>query len=189
MKPFLLPAPVWDKDWAGHVLAEDATHRWILLDYNYNLRLITVPHGERHGWDYGWCYPRDQAAVRAALEDYDPDTQDEPPGWHKRPGAAVRQAPRREERPEYNRRRCCHGAYLGEECWDRFCPEMLSSQRKLKQPNAQLQEVVTWVQRKRRVEQCWFTCLTQTWWLGSRALRKHSTAKRREEQFSHWCWQ
>lgn len=122
-KPFLLPAPVWDDDWAGLVLGEDATHRWMLLEFGFNLRLITVPHGERNGWDYGWCYPRDTAAVLAALEGYDPDTQNEPMGWHKRPGAAVRKAPRWEERPEYNRPRCRHGAYLAEKCRDRFCPD------------------------------------------------------------------
>lgn len=122
-KPFLLPAPVWDDDWAGLVLAEDATHRWILLSFGYNMRLITVPHRERNGWDYGWCYPRDTAAVLAALESYDPDTQNEPMGWHKRPGAAVRQAPRWEKDPEYNRPRCQHGAYLAETCRDRFCPD------------------------------------------------------------------
>jgi hypothetical protein len=125
-KPFFLPAAVWDEGWAGLVLAEDDTHRWILLSFGFNMRLITVPHGERNGWDYGWCYPRDEAAVRAVLEDYDPDTQDEPMGWHKRPGAAVRRAPRREERPEYNRPRCQHGAYLAEVCRDRFCPDLRS---------------------------------------------------------------
>lgn len=108
------------------MLAEDATHRWILLSFGYNMRLITVPHGERNGWDYGWCYPRDEAAVRAALESYDPDTQDEPMGWHKRPGADVRRAPRRDECPEYNRPRCQHGAYLAEACQDRFCPDRSS---------------------------------------------------------------
>lgn len=128
-KPFLLPAAVWDDGWAGLVLAEDGTHRWILLEFGYNLRLITVPHGEKNGWDYGWCYPRDTAAVRAALEGYDPDTQDEPMGWHKRPGADVRKAPRREEDPEYNRPRCQHGAYLAEQCRDRFCPDVLAASR------------------------------------------------------------
>lgn len=121
--PFLLPAPEWDKDWAGWALGQDATHRWMLLDYNYNARLVTVPHGDLTGWDYGWCYPQDTAAVLAALADYDPDTQDEPMGWHKRPGCAVRKAPRRQERPEYNRPRCQHGAYLDEQCRDQFCPE------------------------------------------------------------------
>lgn len=136
MKPFLLPAPVWDEDWAGLLLAEDATHRWILLSFGYNMRLITVPHGERNGWDYGWCYPRDEAAVRAALESYDPDIQDEPMGWHKRPGAAVRKAPRREELPEYNRPRCQHGAYLAEECRDRFCPDFMAVRKEVKTEEA-----------------------------------------------------
>lgn len=123
-KPFLLPQPEWDAHWVGLVLGEDATHRWILLDYNYNLRLVAVPPGEMlTGPDYAWCYPRDRAAVLAALEDYDPDTQDEPMGWHKRPGCAIRKAPRRQERPEYNRPRCQHGAYLDEQCQDQFCPD------------------------------------------------------------------
>lgn len=128
-KPFLLPAPEWDKGWAGLVLGQDATHRWMLLPLNYNARLVTVPHGDLTGWDYGWCYPQDIPAVLAALADYDPDTQDEPMGWHKRPGADVRQAPRRGERPEYNRPRCCHGAYLDEQCRDQFCPEFAPAPR------------------------------------------------------------
>jgi hypothetical protein len=123
-RPFLLPVPVWDETAAGLAVAEDATHRWILLSTFYNLRLITVPHGEHHSWDYGWCYPQDTAAVLAALADYDPDTQDEPMGWHKRPGVAVRRAPRWQEQPEYNRPRCQHGAYLDEQCRDQFCPDM-----------------------------------------------------------------
>jgi hypothetical protein len=123
MKPFLLPEPVWDTEWVGQLLSEDATYRWLLLSYGFNLRLIAVPHGERNGPDYAWCYPRDEPAVLDALAAFDPDTQDEPLGWHKRPGSAVRKAPRREENPEYNRPRCQHGSYLTETCKDPFCPD------------------------------------------------------------------
>lgn len=122
--PFLLPAPEWDTGWRALEVGQDATHRWLLLDYMYNLRLVAVPPGEMTGPDYAWCYPHDMAAVLAALADYDPDTQDEPMGWHKRPGPAIRQAPRRAERPQYNRPRCRHGAYLHEQCRrDQFCPD------------------------------------------------------------------
>jgi hypothetical protein len=120
---FLLPVALWDEHWAGLVLAQDATHRWILLELGYNVRLVTVPHGDTTGWDYGWCYPRDAAAVRKALEGYDPDTQDEPMGWHKRPGPA-RQAPQRHLEPGYNRPRCRHGGYVGDGCTaDPYCPD------------------------------------------------------------------
>ena len=54
---------------------------------------------------------------------WDPDTQDEPTGWHKRPTTPARQAPRRDEQPDYNRPRCVHGCYLHDGCRTIACPE------------------------------------------------------------------
>jgi hypothetical protein len=45
------------------------------------------------GW---WCYPQDLDLVRAAVRAWDPDTQDEPEGWHKR-NLHVHVVPRRED--------------------------------------------------------------------------------------------
>ncbi|MEK8141771.1 hypothetical protein NKH18_01380 [Streptomyces sp. M10(2022)] len=67
----------------------------------FNIRLLAIPHGEdgRHGYDHGWCYPRDPQLVAASVATWDPTTQDEPTGWHKRPTHPARQAPHREKDP------------------------------------------------------------------------------------------
>jgi len=92
--------PIPDATWQGEEIAADATHRYVWAWYGYNIRLFAVARddpfgGERSGADWGWCYPRDPDVVRRSVAAWDPDTQDEPRGWHKRPGANVRRAPRR----------------------------------------------------------------------------------------------
>lgn len=122
------PAPVWDEHWGGYELAADATHRYLWLWQGFNIRLIAVPRDdpESMGYDHGWCYPRDPAAVAEAVLAWDPDTQDEPAGWHKRPTAPVRRAPRRSEQPAYNQPRCVHGCYVANGCRTINCPEATS---------------------------------------------------------------
>jgi hypothetical protein len=123
-EPFLAERMEWDPVWAGVVVGRHGDDRWVLMEMGYNLRLVVV-QGDSTGYRYGWCYSRDVEAVLRHLRAFDPETMDEPMGWHKRPGVYdVRRAPRREVNPEYNRPRCRHGAYVGEECTvDRFCPD------------------------------------------------------------------
>ncbi|GGZ23778.1 hypothetical protein GCM10010387_16260 [Streptomyces inusitatus] len=113
--PFRLSDRPYDDHWQGYVLGEDATHRYLWIWMGSNIRVICVPTGETGGYDHAWCYPRDPAAVEAAVEKWDPETQDEPTGWHKRP-TSPRRAPRRDEEPEYNRPRCEHGCYIADGC-------------------------------------------------------------------------
>jgi hypothetical protein len=72
---------------------------------------VPDPMGYRHGW----CY-RGMLAAAAAAAAWDPLTQDEPAGWHKRATPGVRRAPDRDPDHELNRGRCVHGAYRGERC-------------------------------------------------------------------------
>lgn len=121
------PRPVWDDHWQGEELAADATHRYLWLWHGYNIRLIAVPADDSMGYDHGWCYPRNPAAVREAVHAWDPDTEDEPFGWHKRPTRPVRRAPHRDQRPDYNRPRCVHGCYLHDGCRTIGCPDVEAS--------------------------------------------------------------
>ncbi|WP_158920600.1 hypothetical protein [Streptomyces sp. NBRC 109706] len=115
----------YDEHWQGHVLGADASHRYLWLWYGYNIRLIATPHGSEGltSYDHGWCYPRDPAAVEAAYTAWDPNTQDEPDGWHKRATHPARRAPHRESDPEYNRPRCAHGCYSDQGCRTINCPD------------------------------------------------------------------
>lgn len=119
------PEPIWDDHWQGFELAADGSHRFVWLWQGFNIRLIAVPCGEAGTWGYddAWCFPRDPALVAAAVAAWDPETQDEPTGWHKRPTMPVRRAPRRDEAAEFNRPRCVHGCYLHEGCRTVACPE------------------------------------------------------------------
>lgn len=78
------------------------------------MRLVGVVAGEdQAGYEWGWRYRKSLDLVRSWVRQWDPVTQDEPLGWHKRPtGLVVRKAPRRAEDPAYNRERCVHGTYL-----------------------------------------------------------------------------
>jgi hypothetical protein len=77
----------------------------------YNHRLICVPDDSLGGAAYGWCYA-DATTLHLSATLFDPDTQDEPLGWHKRAGADIRRAPHRDKDPDHNRPRCAHGSYL-----------------------------------------------------------------------------
>lgn len=118
------PEPILDEHWQGEELAADDTHRYLWIWQGYNIRLIAVPRqGGEWGYDHGWCFPRDPDVVREAVAEWDPDTEDEPSGWHKRPTSPVRRAPRRDEYPHYNRPRCIHGCYLHDGCRTINCPD------------------------------------------------------------------
>ncbi|MGY3199793.1 hypothetical protein [Streptomyces sp. TE5632] len=121
------PAPILDERWQGFELARDDEFRYVWIWQGFNIRLIAVPHGPDSDWRYehGWCYPRDPELVAKAVADWDPATQDEPAGWHKRPTGPARQAPNRDANPTYNRARCVHGCYLGEGCRTVNCREAL----------------------------------------------------------------
>lgn len=123
------PEPIYDRVWQGTELAADATHRYLWLWQGYNTRLIALPLGEAGGWGYsfGWCYPRDPDLIVKAVRAWDPETEDEPMGWHKR-ACGLRRAPRREEKPEYNLPRCVHGDYVETGCRTFNCPGVREGQ-------------------------------------------------------------
>lgn len=126
--PFRMSDCPYDEQWQGYVLGQDATHRYLWLWMGYNIRVIAVAHDDISGYDHGWCYPRDPRTVEAAATAWDPDTQDEPAGWHKRATHPVRRAPRRAEQPDYNRPRCQHGCYIADGCRTVGCPEQPGGQ-------------------------------------------------------------
>lgn len=101
-----------DPNWFVPVLGHAAGCRWMVVPMLYNVRLIGVPEEQllEGCAAYGWCY-RPGAAAELALRAWDPVTQDEPMGWHKRAGD-VRWAPERDRDVVYNRARCVHGTYL-----------------------------------------------------------------------------
>ena len=110
----------------GHIrFAEDDDHYYECWPMGFNDRLVMVEKADPYGgYEYGWCYEkRDGLLVQAALLIWEPEMQDEPQFWHKRPGMNVRKAPRRALNPMYNRDRCSHGSYMDEPCArDPFCP-------------------------------------------------------------------
>jgi len=116
---------LYDTHWEGYILGADTTHQYLWLWHGYNIRLIAVPHGDegKWGYDHAWCYPRDPNVVEAAAAAWDPDTQDEPTGWHKRPTPTPRRAPNRDQQPEYNQPRCAHGSYITDGCRTVNCPD------------------------------------------------------------------
>lgn len=87
----------------------------------YSHRLLMTPAANPLIWSYGWCYQSPTLAV-VAMVAWDPATEDEPAGWHKRPTAVVRRAP---DRPTGAPVRCAHGhwpllgqcEYVGCEAW------------------------------------------------------------------------
>ncbi|WP_199570584.1 hypothetical protein [Streptomyces murinus] len=123
--------PILDPHWEGFELGADATHRYLWIWQGFNIRLIAVPYGEDGfgAYDHGWCYPRDPELVAGHVAAWDPETQDEPDGWHKRATWPARQAPRREEEPERNRPRCAHGCYLADGCRTVNCRDALEHAR------------------------------------------------------------
>jgi hypothetical protein len=111
----------YSEEWEAAVLAQDGTHRYLIVRMGFNQRLIGLDR-----WDqpvYGWCF-RPGPYAMAALVAWDPATQDEPILWHKRAGNP-RRAPHRDHNLDYNRPRCVHGSYLHERACeiDPFCAE------------------------------------------------------------------
>lgn len=101
-------------DREGFTIAEDADHWYDMIPMTFNHRLVLTPKTDPRFWDYGWCY-NNPTEVLLAMKVWNPETQNEPLGWKKRPTYdLVRTAPRAEEEPEYNRPRCEHNHYIGD---------------------------------------------------------------------------
>jgi len=77
-----------------------------------NARLVMSHDDNPWEYDYAWCY-RDIATAAVAAYAWNPDTDDEPPGWHKRSGRRLRVAPNRTADTQY---RCDHGTYPDNTC-------------------------------------------------------------------------
>lgn len=123
----LIETPDTDPLWQGLVVAHESGCRWIAVRMLVNHRLVCVYDDDSSGCAaYGWCY-RSLAALVASAAVFEPDTQDEPLGWHKRAGDDVRRAPNRDQDPDHNRDRCVHGSYLDAGFCERaeVCPEIL----------------------------------------------------------------
>lgn len=98
-------------DRESFTVAEDDEYFYDLLIYFYNHRLVMTPKTNTWGWDWGWCFAGAKE-LTAGLFVWNPMTQNEPLGWHKRPtGPKSRVAPLAEQEPQYNRLRCVHGQY------------------------------------------------------------------------------
>ncbi|WP_435610019.1 hypothetical protein [Streptomyces sp. C10-9-1] len=118
--------PSYDVLWGGPVLAAADGMRWIAVPMLVNHRLVGVPDDGDGSAAYGWCYGS-LAAIVAAVAVWDPATQDEPLGWHKRAGEPARRAPERHRDPDHNRARCVHGSYRHTGRCDRtpYCTEFM----------------------------------------------------------------
>ncbi|MFH9606931.1 hypothetical protein [Streptomyces sp. NPDC017448] len=108
----------------GLRLGEDDEFTYECWPQMYNDRLVLRSKKDPYTYEYGWCFPKQLGvAVAAALAVWNPETQDEPVGWHKRAVQNIRRAPRRDEDPAYNRERCVHGSYMDAYCTvDLHCP-------------------------------------------------------------------
>lgn len=127
----LIDTPETDPLWQGLVIARETDCRWIAVRMLSNHRLVCVYDDDLSGCGaYGWCY-RNMAALVASAAVFEPETQDEPIGWHKRAGADIRHAPRRDQDPEHNRDRCAHGSYLHTAACNitQFCEEFRDGER------------------------------------------------------------
>lgn len=111
----ILPELTYDATWEGWEVAADDTCRWLALPMIFNTRLVALPAAASGIWLYGWCYAN-MPALLASATLFDPDTENEPYGWHKRAGAFVRVAPRPQDckREGYNTPRCVHGSWLSQ---------------------------------------------------------------------------
>ena len=130
----LLETPVWDDQWQGEEVAVHNGSRYLWLWYGYNIRLLVLPARDTpvtastYGSMYAWCYERKGGpdGVLAALAAWDPDTQDEPPGWKKR-AADVRTAPHRNPDDPVNVPRCDHnGDMLAGTCRLTVCHDTIN---------------------------------------------------------------
>lgn len=120
--------PYWTEerysDISGAIIGRGGDCRWIMVRMAFNWRLIGVPEErEESNPEYGWCFPG-LTELKLACFAWDPETQDEPLGWHKRAGSP-RRARHRHQDLAYNRPRCVHGSYLTQASCavDEFCGE------------------------------------------------------------------
>ena len=105
----------WDSVWQGDLLGESDGVRWLCLPMIFNHRLIGVVNDyDAFGATWGWCFASREQALES-FRAWDPETEDEPLGWHKRVTGPVRQAPELLLNPEHNLSRCRHGSYLDTE--------------------------------------------------------------------------
>lgn len=129
LKEAFTPEPWNSGSRAGRVVADAAGCWWMSTPMSFtNYRLIGIPkalRGTEQEWipAWGWCF-RGELALMAAVSVWDPLTEDEPLGWHKRAGDP-RRAQMRHQKMDYNQLRCVHGSYLahGECAVDRHCQE------------------------------------------------------------------
>lgn len=114
---FAIPPPQQLTDRGTHVLLE--WDEWLIevAQYIGNARVMMTPIENVEVYDYGWCYPSVPIAV-IAVAAWDPETEDEPPGWHKRSTRETRQAPQRDPAALV---RCAHGVYPEGSCADVGC--------------------------------------------------------------------
>jgi len=103
-------------DREGLTVAEDDLFFYdILMPPLWGVTLVMTPKGQRLFWSYGWKF-EDFHRLKTSMEKWQPQTQNEPLGWVRRMGNAVRVAPYAEAEPWYNRLRCVHGGYQDELC-------------------------------------------------------------------------
>lgn len=121
LPPFYEDLFRFDEGWESWVIAEDDEWFYMVTRGVRNQLVMTPKRGQdqapARAWTYGWNF-RSFAAATAAVSTWDPATEDEPMGWYRRPTHFTRRrrAPRRFEKPEYNRPRCRHGSYMQDPC-------------------------------------------------------------------------
>lgn len=98
-------------DRESFTVAEDDEYWYDMLPMMFNHRLVLCPKNNPLVYEWAWCF-NGPLELGAAVHVWDPDTQNEPVGWKKRPSELrSRVAPRAEEDSQYNRFRCIHGSY------------------------------------------------------------------------------
>lgn len=138
----LLATPVHDKRWEAYEVARQSGYRYLWCWYGYNIRLLAMrtspgASASDYGYMWAWCYERDNGpeAVLEALAAWNPDTQDEPPGYKKR-ATSYRRAPHRDPDDPLNRDRCEHGGYMADDdCRTAVCHTTIGWRRKRGLPN------------------------------------------------------
>lgn len=129
----LLDNPYVPNEWAhttnpAWVIAEGSGFLWMSAPMAFGAFHLLGVNGPDHVMAFspvhGWAY-RSEAPLLAALASWNPETENEPVGWHKRQGDP-RLAPHGDRRPEYNFPRCIHGSYVVRGMCDvtPYCKEM-----------------------------------------------------------------
>jgi hypothetical protein len=81
--------PLAPSEFGGWRVKETATHYVDLVPMIYNTRIVTIPKDNQTGYDRGWCYPRFDAAMLAAIA-WDPEVSERPVGWIKEAHTGLR---------------------------------------------------------------------------------------------------